>query len=265
MPLALTSKLTAAGLCLLWALAEIAAIIPQNSCAGQAWKQAQGFLMQRVVTLPELKLCAYCQTAFRLHQHWPRKAPPSAQHSPQYKVMPTSHAISQQSTKMCCCPRSLALNPAFWLPWKQLQILRAKQQRPLLVFLGPALGFHFSDTVFACSGWKDHVNPEITAGTTQKPAVVFSASEPALQAMLHAYCLSKGANCFAAPAMKQWFIGLQGAEETKTVHVNLEDGKKQCKKAQPAQAEGNISLAVQPTVCVDEAWGVFRSWRANQE
>lgn len=42
------------------------------------------------------------------------------------------------------------------------------------------------------------MDPEITAGTTQK-----QAGEAALQAVLHARCRSKGANCFAAPATKQ--------------------------------------------------------------
>lgn len=110
---ALISKLAAAGLCLLSALAEIAAIMPQNSCAGRAWKQARGSLLQSVVTLPELKRQAYSQTEFLLLQHWPWNVAPSAQRSSQYKVMPTSHAISQQPTKMSVCPLSLALNPTF--------------------------------------------------------------------------------------------------------------------------------------------------------
>lgn len=115
-----------------------------------------------------------------------------------------------QATKMCHCPRSWLFKPCLLIT-------------PKADFKGKAA--ETTASFFRASSWISLFKRWFCR--TQELAAV-PGWWAALQAVPHMGCQCKGAKCSAAPAMKQWYICLQGAEDTKTGRVKLEDRKKQC-------------------------------------
>lgn len=104
---------------------------------------------------------------------------------------------------------------------------KGKAETTASFFQDQLLDFTFQTLVLHVEVEKDCVDPETTAGKAQK--------------LVGWRCCFAQARVPAALLRQRWSNDSYVYREQKkqTVHVKMEDGRKQCKKAQSAQAEGN--------------------------